>query len=335
MVEPQPVATLMPRSKLSVYATTFVALLGGAQICLAGAAGVQDDAGFFSETAKADASFNIRALQESLKKDVLVETFQEIPADVKQGVNLRDKTALNRMFEQWSVNRARLQSVNGVYMLLVKEPAHLQVVVGNETQKKAFTLADRDTLVRTMLAKLRAKDYDAALREGTSFVASTMKSRATSRAQPASTPAPVTAHRNDPQPESSGGWILPLILMGGAVWVALAIVRALFRSGSAAGGGPVPGAAGGGGFFRNMLGGIFGAAAGMWMYDHFFGSHGSSSYGATPGDGFDNRAGDSEFTGQDTDYTSSGGGFGDDSGGGFGGGGDFGGGDSGGGGGDF
>ena len=76
---------------------------------------------------------------------------------------------------------------------------------------------------------------------------------------------------------------------------------------------------------RNMLGGMFGAAAGMWIYDSFFGSRGSSAYGSMPTDSFGGAdSGFSGFTGQDSDFSSTGGG-GD-----FGGDGDFGGGDSGG-----
>ena len=91
-----------------------------------------------------------------------------------------------------------------------------------------------------------------------------------------------------------------------------------------------PGYGGGGGFFQNMMGSMFGAAAGMWMYDNFFGSHSSAStFGSDP---TDTSHSDGGFSGTDTDYTSSGGSFGDDSGGGFDGGGDSGGGDIGGGG---
>ena len=76
--------------------------------------------------------------------------------------------------------------------------------------------------------------------------------------------------------------------------------------------------------FGSLLGGMFGAAAGMWLYDQFSGNHGNA-WGADQ----DNRSGGSTgFSGQDTDYSGTGGDFG----------GDFGGGDSGGdasGGGDF
>jgi hypothetical protein len=322
-----------------------LALAAGPSIVRAGTAGIHDNAGFFSESARTDAAWNIGEVQKTLKKDICVETFKEIPADLRQGANLQDKAALDRVCEQWAVRRAREQAVNGVYVLLVKDPAHLQAVVGNDTQRQAFTLADRDVLVKTMLTRLRAKDYDAALREGVSFAASTMKNHATRGMRPTSAPGSAPAYQGAPRGESSGGWLLPLVIIGVLVWVARAIFRSLSRGGAAAGAAGAPGmspaAGGGGGFFRNMLGGMFGAAAGMWMYDQFFGSHGSSAYGSSPDDRFGGSGGgDSAYTGQDTDYTGSGGSFGDDSGGsdfgggGFGGG-DSGGGDSGGGGGDF
>lgn len=310
--------TLPLRSALSL--ALFAVLFGTFSPARAGTAGIQDNAGFFSENAKSDAGRNIRELQRTVNKDVCVETFAEIPADVRQGVNLQDKAAMNRLFDQWAVKRAREQSVNGVYMLLVKQPAHLQVVVGNETQKQAFTLADRDALVSTMLAKLRAKDHDAALREGVSFVASTMKNHARSHALPAS-----AAHRSA-EPESSGSSsLLTLVIIGLVAWVAFGLIRSLFGRGKAGGstaeGGMTPTTpGGGGGFGRSMLGGLFGAAAGMWMYDQFFG--GSSAHAASPQDHSEGSGtGDSSFSEQDTDYSSSGG--------------DFGGGDAGGGGGDF
>lgn len=92
---------------------------------------------------------------------------------------------------------------------------------------------------------------------------------------------------------------------------------------STAGSGMSPGF-GGGGMFGSLLGGMFGAAAGMWLYDQFSGNHGNA-WGADQ----DNRNdGSTGFSGQDTDYSGTGGDFGGDSGGGdsggdSGGGGDF------------
>jgi uncharacterized protein len=216
--------------------------------------------------------------------------------------------------------------VNGVYILLVKSPAHLQVVVGNETMKKAFTVRDRDALVSLMLAKLRAKDFDGALLEGVAFVSSTM--RAHTGAVAGGGGVPQERSNAGAKPGSSWSWVVPLLIGLVVVWLVVGLLRALF------GGARSPmdaGAGGGGGFGRSLLGGLFGTMAGMWMYDQFFG-HGSSSYGADhPHD-----SGLTDSSPSDTDYSGSGGSFGDDSGGGDGGGGgDFGGGGDSGGGGDF
>ena len=79
----------------------------------------------------------------------------------------------------------------------------------------------------------------------------------------------------------------------------------------------------------SLLGGMFGAGAGMWLYDQFSGNRGNSSMGAEHND---RGSVDSGYSGQDTNYSSSGDSFGNQSSGGDFGGGDLGG-DSGGGGG--
>ena len=306
--------------KLPIYLATFATLLSSALTAQAGTSGIHDNAGFFSEGAKADATANINDVQRKLKKDVCVETFVEIPADIRGELNLQDKAAVNRVCEQWSLKRAKELMINGVYVLLVKQPAHLQVQVGNDTQRQAFTLVDRDRLVNTMLAKLRAKDNDGALREGMSYVAATMRGHATSHSvNPSqSTTAPVTHYRTEAPKEktSGGGWLISLLIIGVVAWLVIALIRAIFRGGMSSGGagGMTPGASGGGGgFMRSMMGGMFGAAAGMWLYDQFSGGH-SSAYGAQPENRLDNNGNgvDSGFTGQDTDYSSSGGSFGND-----------------------
>ena len=310
------------------------ALLLGTNVCHAGAGGVLDNGGFFSEQAKLDAGKVIGEMERTLHKGVMIETFKEIPADLKAGVNLQDKAALRHLFEQWASRQFSQKGVNGVYILLVKEPAHLQSNVGNSTQAQAFTLHDRDALVAMMTAKLHAHQNDEALRDGVNFVFATMKSHTNPRAHTGTAPVPVSSQPAQ-QSHSSMGWLIPALVIGVVVWLVIGLFRALAgrMGGGSAMGQP---SGGGGGFLSSLVGGMFGAAAGMWMYDQFFSNHGgNSAYGS---DRNDQSGGDSGFSGQDTDSTSSGSDFGGDSGGGDsgGGGGDFGGGgDSGGGGGDF
>ena len=298
----------------------------------AGSGAIRDNAAFFSAQAKTEALKTIHEMSQRYHKELVVETFAEIPADLRQGVDLTNKAAMARLYEQWAVKLAKQEAVNGVYVLLVKQPAHLQVLVGNDTQKMAFTLADRDALTNLMLTQLRSKHYDQALLEGVGFVQSTLRAHLPERGR--------TSAIHTTRTSSSNHWILGLVLGLLALWVVMRILGAIFGGGNRGavyGGGGYPGGVypggGGGGFMSNMLGGMFGAAAGMWIYDQFSGRSSSSSSWGGGGD-LDNR-GDSGFSGQDSDYSGSGGDFGaEDSGGSdFGGGGDSGGDDSSGGGG--
>lgn len=298
-----------------------VAMLLGASAAHADMGAIRDNAAFFSARAKTEALRNIGEIGRRFNKDLVVETFSEIPHDIKQGVDLNNKAALSRLYEQWAEKQAKLQRVNGIYILLLKEPSHLQILVGNETQRNAFTLKDRDALVTLMLAKLRNKQNDDALLEGVNYVNATMRSHLPDRGRATATGRHVEA-------PSSSHWFLTIIVVALVVWVVLRILGAIF-AGSGGGGGAYSGGqmapgygGGGGGFLTNMLGGMFGAAAGMWIYDQFSGRSSSSSWGG--GGDFDNRA-DSGFSGQDTDYSGSGGDFGAEDSGGS----DFGGGDSG------
>ena len=139
--------TLTRRLFLSALAATL--LLGTAGALAAG--GIQDDGAFFSEFAKVNATGTITDVSTRLHKDITVQTFASVPEDMKSTVLHSDKAATNRGFTQWAEQLARSKKVNGVFIMLVKEPAHLQVVVGTDTQRQAFTLSDRATLVQRML----------------------------------------------------------------------------------------------------------------------------------------------------------------------------------------
>ena len=277
---------------------------------------IRDNAAFFSDTAKTEASRQIAEIGARFKREVVIETFQSVPDDLKQGVNLQDRAAQNRLFEQWALRQARQLRVNGVYILISKEPAHLQVLVGNETQKSLFQLSDRDALVSAMRAKLRDRKNDAALLEGIGLIATTMKthvstpSRAVARAKQ-------TEAMADEAP-SPWNWVIAAVLGMIVVWIVIGIFRAMSNRGSSpdmAGGG----GSSGGGFLTSLIGGMFGAAAGMWLYDQFSGNHNQDR-------GNDNF-GDDDSRRRDSDYSSSGDSFSDDSSSGDSGGGDSGGGD--------
>ena len=89
--------------RLGVLTAWFV----GAFITHAQDGALRDTAAFFSEPAKAEASRTIAEIGRRFRKDLVIETFREIPAAVRQGVNLQDKPAVNGLFTQWTQQQAR------------------------------------------------------------------------------------------------------------------------------------------------------------------------------------------------------------------------------------
>jgi len=312
----QPPIPMLLHSHYRTLLGLIVVLFCGVATSHAQRGDIRDNGAFFSDTAKAEASRQMAEIGARFKREVVVETFKSVPDDLKQGVNLQDRAAQNRLFEQWALRKARDLKVNGVYILLSKEPSHLQVLVGNETQKSLFQPRDRDALVSAMLAKLRDHKNDAALLEGVGLIATTMKNHVSTRSRAvAQTRQSATTADETPNPWN---WVIAAVVGMAVVWIVIGIFRAMSNRGSSpdvAGGG----GSSGGGFMTSLIGGMFGAAAGMWLYDQFSGSHNQDR----GNDNFD----DNESRRRDSDYSSSGDSFSDDSSSGDSGGGDSGGGD--------
>jgi hypothetical protein len=281
----------------------FAALLLGAGLLAPGtllaqsrvARTVQDDAGLFSKAAIAKANSDIALIKSKHGKDFFVETLKEGPA--------KDQAA-------WARNRAKNANINGVYLVFTAEPKHFEVVVGNKTKEKLFRQSDSDHLVKILRENMKS-DRDAALQKSADYVLEAMNTNAKAGAGQKAAAADIDEdgffHDAPAQPAAQRStmspWVGYALIIGGVLivgWLIMAVLRGL---GSMAGGG------GGGGFMTGMLGGLFGAMAGMWIYNSFFG--GSHAYGADPGAG---------VNGADTDYGSTGGddfgGKGDDAGGG-------------------
>ena len=318
---------MLKHTSLLVLGLVFGTFFGTVIAC-AGTGGIRDNGDFFSDSAKKEATRKISEIESQFKKELVVETFTSVPEEIKRGVDLTDKPAFNKMFDQWTLKEAKQQKVNGIYILISREPAHLQIVVGNDTQNKAFTLKDRDNLATLMLSKLRSKQNDEALSECVKFVSTTMAGHAltSTRVNHATSPMASSSSRAlQTQQATPWGWIITAVIGIAAVWLIVGVLRSFMGGrGATAGQGMMPGVGGGGGMFSSLLGGMFGAAAGMWLYDQFSGSHGNAWGGEQENRGM----GSTGFSGQDTDYSGTGGDFGGDysggdSGGGDGGGGDF------------
>ena len=267
----------------------------------------------------------------------MVETFSGVPE------SRTNEYARNReeFFSTFLKERAQSARVDGIYLLVMKEaPPHrfrVQAGVGQATRQRAFTVSDRDELVRLVQSSFREDNYDEALRGGVAFVERRMRGNLS--AAPVGRPV---GQGNPSRPLAPAGgsssssplWsflVLGMFVVGGVLIVGF-LLR-LIRGGSGGGGGfgGASGlAGGGGGFFSSLLGGIGGAMAGSWLYDRFLGgnAHAADSLPSNHPDAPGSDVG-GDFSSSGGDVDSGGGGGGD-----LGGGGDFGGGggDSGGGG---
>lgn len=350
----------VPRVSLLI-APMFLLLFGPPT--LGASAGVRDDAHFFSSSAISQADQVISQINARHHRDVLIETVPSVPQDMAQQEQSLGRKAF---FTQWADQRALQEGVTGVYVLICKDPPHLQAAVGNATAQRMFTTADRDELGRRMLAPFKAQDYDQGLLDGVRFIQQQMDAHVPSggggmtqynggSAAPIGPYGSSPVHTNPPRGDMSWGFgsIACLIV---AVILGIILIRGVMgRSGGSygapggyypPGGGAYPpgggyappgyggGYAGGGGsgFGRGFLGGLLGGALGGYAAERWTGQNQQQGGGYMPQGPVGGGGGAPDYNpGPDTSFSSSGGDFGgsDSSGGG---GGDFGG---GGGGGDF
>jgi TPM domain len=325
---------------LAVWAPLHVSALGPAQA----ARKVDDQGKFFKQESIDKANAAIAKLKSEHHKDLIVATIDSVPG-LTSGSPTEDA---NFAMDKLAASKFDRENVDGVLILISKHPSKYRVRVGKVTVKKVFTAADEEKLEKVLKESLKAGDLDGALLNSVNYVCERI---AINDPRPATTEtnkaaAPPAGQAHNPQDVNWVLWIVVIIVGLLVFWIIIGIIRAITtpRMGPGYGGGPGGGGyggggyggggGGGGGFFSSLLGGMFGAAAGMWMYNSFFGGQSHSSFGAGPTNTGGPVGGGGDYSqpqGTDVGQGSVGGGgdWGDDSGGkdGGGGGGDWGGGD--------
>jgi hypothetical protein len=295
---------------------------------------VEDNAKLFSSDAVSKAKNILGALIANTPRELVVATHSEIPAGQKDAYEKAqaDAKARGKFFHDWAEKEARHE--RGVFVLIYfpkdkSERGNVQVLYDKQMAQHGFgdsqATALRERFQTAMGEATKARtdpERSAAADKGLIAAAAYARDHLPKTIEP-------TAKQTQTAQGEGGGigkWLcIGLCVLLGA-WLVIGLIRA-FSGGGGAGGTGAGG--GGGGFFTSFLGGLFGAAAGMWMYNQFFGGGASSAHAGDAGTDSSgaNDAGAGDWSGGG----SSGGDFGGDAGGGDFGGGDFGGGDFGGG----
>src|SRR5437763_13567890 len=94
---------------------------------------VRDEAHFFSADGVAQANESIKEIKQRYKKDLLIETVRHVPKSKRGEANSADAKVKGHFFANWAVERARMEGVNGIYVLITHEPGHGGVAVGHQT----------------------------------------------------------------------------------------------------------------------------------------------------------------------------------------------------------
>jgi hypothetical protein len=279
---------------------------------------VVDNASFFSPDVVKTANEKLAAIEQKYNRQLRIETYPEIPADLKGQYTEAGK---REFFQKWARQRATEAGVRGVFVLICRDPSTLQVEIGNSISASGlFTQADRSKLRDLMVQAFKAKDYDKGLLDGVDYFEKTLAERSagTGKAESSTgigttprpynlpsaetSPRPVSVPRQTPTRSFSFGGLIIIAIIA---LVIFAVLRRLFggaRSsppgygggyGAAPGGQvgyPPPGpgygsGGGGGGFGRGFGGGILGGLLGGWLGNQMYNRHyddSSSAHGAPP-----------------------------------------------------
>ena len=282
------------RRTLHLWLLVIAAVLVALTMAYATGAGIQDAAGFFRQEAITTAEQHIAAIHKKFGKDLRVETYDRIPPDRAAQYTPEKRT---EFFATWAYQRAKALGLDGVIVLICKDPAFLQVEVGDRTQQHAFTLAHRDQMRDLLVAAFTQRHFDDGLQQAVAYFGKTLQSTlgasgTGSRPSPApapeghlSRPAPQESQPRTPQINRSLLWLLGIVVVGGVgLWFLFRRRRgpSEYRDAQSNSGyapyddrGAPPGmgypppdsryGGGGGGFGRGFGGGILGGLLGGWL----------------------------------------------------------------------
>ena len=88
---------------------------------------IRDEGKFFSAAALKSADERIREIYRKHGRDVLIETHATVPTADQEKVKGMDAAQRKGYFSQWAMNRTKARVVNGVYVLICKDPQYLYV----------------------------------------------------------------------------------------------------------------------------------------------------------------------------------------------------------------
>jgi hypothetical protein len=158
-------------SRLGRFAIAVAVCLASAGSAFAVAPEIKDEAKYFSADAVKKANDIIRELAAKTGKDLLIETFTAVPGDDTDRENVRKMSAEEKLayFGKLAVTRAQRAVVNGVYILICKDPTFFKIEV-NKRSRAVFDAKAVAQLQKIILDSFKEKHFDEGLLAGAKFV---------------------------------------------------------------------------------------------------------------------------------------------------------------------
>jgi hypothetical protein len=142
------------------------------KVVIAQAPEIKDDGKFFSAETIKSANEIIREISTKYKQDLVFETYAGVPADDVEKVKTMNREEKYEYFHKWAVKRMEALKMNGVYLLVTKDPTFFKI----EVSEKARSIFDRKAvanLQKTILEEFRDRRFDEGLLAGVKLVRDT------------------------------------------------------------------------------------------------------------------------------------------------------------------
>jgi uncharacterized membrane protein YgcG len=251
---------------------TLLSVAVGVGTSIAMAAPINDGAKLFSDQAVASANRTISQLQAKYGHGIRIETHETVPGGKAATVSNKSAAERNQFYSDWLKERAQTTHSEGLFLLMTRQPTHLQVGVSSSLRSAGFTSSQRQMLINRMTSAFKQGDFDRGLTDGLATIEQTFAGLATVGAT-RSIPVPAGRDHAEGKGLSMGMLLLIVGLVVGGLFL-LSMVGRAFSGGPKDrhfGGYGGYGQSGGGGWLGSLLAGMGGAFAGNWLYDTFSG----------------------------------------------------------------
>ncbi|HLJ92492.1 MAG TPA: TPM domain-containing protein [Gemmataceae bacterium] len=160
---------MLGRHRRLVLSGALLIALTVSNTVLAVAPEIKDGGKFFSADAIRKANKEIREIAKEYDRDLLIETVMTIPGDQAERVKALSREERARFFRNWATERAEVAIVRGVYILVCKEPAFVEIILTPQG-RKAFDKESFEKLRALLLKSFHEKRYDEGLQSAVALV---------------------------------------------------------------------------------------------------------------------------------------------------------------------